>query len=590
MSPQIKQLDPITITKIAAGEVIDRPASIVKELIENSIDAKATKITIKIENGGKKTIAITDNGSGIYPDDLVIAPKPHTTSKITVIEDLTDIGSFGFRGEALASICHAAKLTITSKTESELGYSITAFQDEISDLAPATHPRGTTILVQDLFFDMPVRRKFFKTDATELSHILDIVTQFCLVFPAIDFELTSNEKTLINTTGISDQNHLLVQFFGKSIKDQLVPVETTIGSFHISGWISDPTLTYGNRNKQFFAVNNRVINNSVLYRATQISFKDRIPARRFPLVLLHLSTEQNQIDVNIHPQKLDIKFLDPSFIFDALPKAISVSLQAHHAKSIPLTTQPVPDPHQPPTPVFVPEPVSDATPPPEPEYENFSYTPPPPPQPAAIESAMDLFKPTELTQPETSYTHFQIFETYIVVKAPSGIIILDQHAVHERILYERIKTDFGQETNRQPLLVTEVIDLPPDEFAVFESNSDYFSHLNFVIEPFGANQIKVIEIPVAFQSSNLSILIPEIISQIKDIPESARDLTLDQKERLQRKACIAAIKAGKKMHPSEVSQLIKDLIDSPSNYTCPHGRPLYIQLNQSKLETLFLRT
>jgi len=587
----IHQLDSITINKIAAGEVIDRPSSIVKELIENSIDSGATRIRVELEEGGIKLIRITDNGKGISKEDLPIAPLRHTTSKIDSIDDIYSLGSFGFRGEALASISHVGQTEIISKVSGSPAYKISAFKDHISTPEPGSHSGGTTISVHNLFDEIPVRKKFLKTPRTELSYITDIVTQFALVYPTLDFTLSNNGNETINTTGIQQQDQLIMHLFSKSLKPHLVPVDTTIGPVHIKGTISDPGVTFSNRSKQIIAVNSRLVKNPIIQKAIQQSYQDLIPQRRFPLVILSISIAQDSIDVNVHPQKLDVKFMNPGFVFDTIPKAISLSLQQKEAKVGSLEQQGAS--YTPITEKFAATPspftVSDSHP-------SIPTTPlmnrmvPSQPSTQDVDAAIQLFDRKGPALIRKEFDYFQLFNTYIIVRSDDGLWVLDQHAVHERILYEKFKaSQHDPESFKQLLLLSEVIELPPDLVPIFEEEQSYLEQLGFTTELFGPQQIIVREIPTLFSGASLSELILDILNQLKMVPGSTRNLTLDQKESLQMKACKAAIKAGKTLAPQEVKQLVEDLITSPSNYSCPHGRPLFIQFDKDKLERLFLR-
>ena len=594
MRGRIKQLDSVTINKIAAGEVIDRPASIVKELIENSLDAHATAITIDIKDGGKKCIHITDNGNGFHHEDLPLAPLRHATSKIRSLDDIYETESFGFRGEALASICHCAHLTITSKQENESAYTITAYKDDISAVKKTSHPKGSSIIINDLFHDLPVRQRFLKSTATELSYIVDYCIQFSLSNPHVSFVLLSDGQEKLNTTGITDLFQLIILFYGKSLKDSCVAVNETIGPITFIGYISDPTLTFSNRTKQLITVNGRIIKNSLIIKAITNSFRDLIPQRRFPLVILHITITQSLVDVNIHPQKADIKFVNPGFLFDCIPKVIMMSLQSsnQHTNPIePIIREPQSSHGDKNKAISYPSFTASSS-------SNESYI-----EPYRVinkplisdtsnltEALPNLLSPLSSdTQPAKPLDYIQVLNTYIFLNTPTGAYLIDQHAVHERILYEKIKVQVAAQTERQVLLLSEVIDISLDLMIIFESEQDYFKELNFLIEPFGMDQLIVREIPNIFQKSSVAKLIISILNQLKDYPGSTRNLTLDQKEILQRQACRAAIKAGQTLYPEEINQLLIDFIKSPQNYTCPHGRPLYIFYNKSKLESLFLR-
>ncbi len=593
MTSVIKQLDAVTINKIAAGEVIDRPVSIVKELCENAIDAGATQITIDIEDGGKQRIRITDNGYGFYKEDLPLAPLKHSTSKIQALEDIYQTETFGFRGEALSSICHCAHLSITSKQEHAPAYSITAHEDYISEVKPASHSKGTTIDVQGLFENLPVRQRFLKTQATEFSYIYETCVHLSLIHPSIDFKLISNGIEKLNTTGINSLFEVIFLLYGREAHEACVPLDESIGPNSFSGYISNPTYTLSNKTKQVFSVNGRLIKNPLLSKALQQSYKDIIPARRFPLAVLNISTSSSSLDVNIHPQKLDVKFLNPGFIFDCLPKVIYQSLQASQSHTRPLDS------------IMQPPIKSSASITQTPQFTpSYAYTPTPlsssskHPPTQSTQAVNDLSRPlsenipTPPTPNKIGYEpleFLQILNTYIILKTDTGAYMIDQHAVHERILYERIKQESSSQKARQVLLLSEIIPLSADLMAIFMSQQDFFKSLNFIIEPFGTTDIAIREIPVMFQLASIPSLIIDMLEQLKTYPQSSRDLTLDQKEKLQRQACRAAIKAGQCLQESEIRKLLEDFMSSPQNYTCPHGRPLFKFFNQTKFESLFLR-
>ena len=594
---RIQQLDSVTINKIAAGEVIDRPASIVKELIENALDARASSITIDIKEGGKQLIRMTDNGDGFHKDDLALAPLRHATSKIRSLEDIYETESFGFRGEALSSICHCAHLSIVSRQKNESAYEISAYKDTISPIKKTTHAPGTTLTITDLFHELPVRQRFLKTNATELSYILDYCIQFSLAHPHVSFVLTADETEKLNTTGITDLYQLMILLYGKSIKDSCIPVNETIGPLTFTGYISDPTLTFSNRNKQIITVNGRLIKNNLIMKALTDSYRDMIAQRRFPLAILDIKLEPSLIDVNIHPQKTDIKFVNPGFLFDCLPKVVMMSLQASNKHTNPI--EPIVHTQQPlQTQTIASHSLSSSTNSATPFHDHSVIEPyqvvdkQPEFDSDVIHALPNLLQP--LSEDRSSHTsspldYIQVLNTYIFLNTPTGAYLIDQHAVHERILYEKIKTHAATQTARQVLLLSEVIDVSLDLMVIFEAEKDYFLELNFLIEQFGSDQLIVREIPNIFQKSSINSLVISILNQLKEFPGSTRNLTLDQKETLQRQACRAAIKAGQTLYPEEINQLLHDFIKSPQNYTCPHGRPLFIFYDKSKLESLFLR-
>ncbi len=586
----IRILDPVTVTQIAAGEVIDRPASIVKELIENALDAGADTIGVDIENGGKASIVVKDNGSGISKTDLPLAPVKHATSKITALDDIYSTLTFGFRGEALASMAHVGYVDIVSRTQdSPVGYKLSTFLNDISELEPVSHTVGTYISVKDLFKNLPVRQQFWKSDATEAGYIYDIVLHHALIHPQKNFVLTHNGKELFNSTGIQTAKQLLVHSVGKDLKDRLIEVDVEAGLLHAVGVIGNPTLTYPNRAKQWLAVNGRPIKNPTLFKAIQQGFRDLIPNNRFPLAVLNIQLGSNAVDVNIHPQKQDVKFLSPGKIIEIIPNviqsALNDTLQRSQTRSelpsslgsvsrlfsSPPSAAPVPSSYQTAFSSFI-------TP--------LSVSSDPSPQ-LMPQLPLTALIPDFEKQIEGSY--FQLFNTYLVIKTSQSLAVLDQHAVHERILYEQIKVRAVSSGQTQPLMVAEVIDVPQDLMFQLEEAQSILSELGFVIESFGPASIAVREIPIEFSETPLGPLMLRFLELMKDVPGASPDLLLERKEKLQMMACKAAIKAGKTMTLAETQALIKDFLSSPSNYTCPHGRPLCIELDKADLEKLFLR-
>lgn len=567
----IRLLDEATINRIAAGEVIDRPASVVKELVENSLDAGATAIRIEIEQGGIKSIRITDNGQGMSADNLKLAPVRHATSKIQAFDDIYSAFTFGFRGEALASICHIARVFLMSCVQGQEAYAVEVLDTEISDPVKTAHPPGTTIHVKDLFGHLPVRQKFLKNPATEFSYIYEWIIQFALINPAVDFVLTHNSVEMLNTTGISNQLDLLALIYDPSLRGQMLPVDSELAMGHVTGYISKPTLTFANRSRQFIAVNRRTIRNSLLQRVVNQVYQDLIPQRRFPLVLLNIDMHQDLLDVNIHPQKTDVKFLDGSHLFSELSHALKAAVQFEGdvvqteymapSESLPNRVH-----------TFVSRPESVAA------YRGQ----------VQAEHWAPLFNLDTITASGTQpFEYVQVFDTYIVLKTQLALYILDQHAVHERILYEKLKVPL-KNTQSQSLLVSEVMTLTPAQYAVFETHQAKLQSLGFELEAFGGLQIIIRAIPQQLHPPSSIELVSCLLDALGDDTLSLQSKS--EQERLQTMACKAAIKAGKRMSELELRELLREFLDTPANFTCPHGRPVYIRFEKSDLEKLFLRT
>ena len=605
----IQQLDEVTINQIAAGEVIDRPASIVKELLENALDAGATRIDVTLVDGGKQGITISDNGSGISKDDFPKAFLRHATSKIRSISDVTGVATLGFRGEALASICHVAQVTVTSSQTQGEGLRMHVYQDQFSEITEVSASLGTTIEVTDLFADLPVRRNFLKSGGTELSHIYDVVLKFSLCFPHVDFVLQQLSKTLISTVGISDQPTLLQLHFSDVATDMLFPVQEEMGSVTVSGIIASPHVTFSTRQKMIVMVNGRLVQSPVIYKAIQDSYKELIPARRFPLVLLHIQLDGEVVDVNIHPQKMDVKFVSSGFLYDCIPKIIRVTLQkasASHAQKLEtISTIDTGDKA-----VASPAPfsISHAAKPLENVLSDFSvsesvgldpsfggasvvhpggYRPSSERPNEPLKQFQTLYSDTGASSGDISF--LQVFDTYLVFKTADGLYMLDQHAVHERILYEEFQDGAEDIKDRQVLLVPDIVSVDVSLMGVYEAYKEDFMSFNFIIDVFGEDQLAIREVPVILAQANASILIVDLLEDLKEYGAKPADLRVELKPWLQMRACKAAIKAGKKMSQLELKQLLKDFVECPSNFTCPHGRPLYIHYTKKQLESLFLR-
>ena len=617
---EIKILDNATINKIAAGEVIERPQSIVKECIDNSLDAGASRISIAIKDGGIGSIIIEDNGKGIYKDDLPLCLTRHATSKIERLEDIYSTSTMGFRGEALASICHVSELEITSRHQNAPhGYRLYSNGDTTSSLSEANREVGTTISIKNVFANIPVRRKFLKRASTEFSAIFIIVQQYALLWPEIDFILTHEGSERLNTSGISDGATLLQLIYGKTLKGKLIKIDEEIGGVKVDGWISDPTLTFSNRSKQLVGINGRPIQSPILHKIITDAYRDVIPYKRFPLVLLRIFLPRDTLDVNIHPKKSEIKFLHPEMLFSVLPKLFSRAFggvhsdlmalretgrqeipgfpgeQIRHFGRDPEPTYNIPRPNS-----WIPNQIGDDT-----QNggstelqisENHQQS-----AHQVLPQHLNAPLPTRTPSPTLFSTeerhrldvanldYLQLYDTYIVLNAKNTLWLLDQHAVHERVLYETFKThESADQIPTQPLLVPIVIDVTPDLMAVYDAISDQLPALGMDIGEFGPNQLVVREIPSHLLKSKISNWLVNLLESCRDFEGEGAKLP-DRKDTLQMRACKAAIKAGMRLETEEVHALLEQFLNSPSNFTCPHGRPLFISFNKEEIERLFLR-
>ena len=597
---KIHILDETTINKIAAGEVIDRPASIVKELVENSLDAEANNIKIEIEDGGKRKIAIYDDGHGISRVDLPLALLRHATSKINSLEDIYATLSMGFRGEALASIRHVAEVKIISRKLDQDAYEIEANQDHVSELKPSARTTGTTIMVEYLFEKIPVRKKYLRSSTTEFSYIYDLVQKLALIYPEKNFVLIQDHKEVLNTNGLTDLNDLAVLFFGKELKGNLIKLDYEFTNFKCVGVVSNSLVSFSNKNKEIIAINKRIIKNMVIQKVISTCFQSVIPPKRFPLAIINLELPPKLIDVNIHPQKLDLKFLNSSFVFDNLLKVLRDALEINHGLK---------------------EEVDQG-------FINYYQD-----QEQAKFSTLGLFKPAvsreeaaaaerlycseskasisedallfEASNPQlrsntflagqinettkealSKIEFFQIFNSFLVVNAWNAIWLIDQHAAHERLLFDylrhKAKADFTK-----ILLIPEVIELAPPHYDFIIKNLGVIKDLGFELDDFGSNQIVIREIPIWFNEVDLKDFFDNFIESLDE--DKFTEMLEDNREKLHRKACKMAIKAGHKLSELEIRKLISDILNGKISLTCPHGRPFISKITKYDLEKMFSR-
>ncbi|WP_427338728.1 DNA mismatch repair endonuclease MutL [Caloranaerobacter sp. DY30410] len=617
---KIKVLDDTTINKIAAGEIIERPASVVKELVENSIDAGATSITIEIKGYGKDYIRVTDNGTGIEGDDLEIAFMRHTTSKINKIEDLEKIKSLGFRGEALASISAVSQVKVITKTDNNLiGNQIILHGGKVINKEEVGCPKGTTIIVTNLFYNTPVRAKFLKSESKETLKINDTIYKLALSNPNISFKYIKDNKVIFKTRGNGDEEDVIYNLFGRNFLNSLTKINYKNDNFLIKGFISEPSFTRGNRSHQYFFVNNRYIKSNLLSKTIESAYGTLLPSNRFPVIILYLFIPPYEIDVNIHPTKTEVRFRNEKEICntiydvvknflkkeDIIPqmnitnknnvqetqinfidnlstknnynKALSNFLVEKNSKinyEKPIDNEIKKDFN-----------ISNN----DEVYENRQV----------ITNTLikeDKEDPVENEQ-KFSIDNIQIigtlFSTYILAedKLNAVLYIIDQHAAHERIMFEKLKKQFkNQIVISQQMLVPEIINLTFNEYKKVELNLEIFNKLGFTIEPFGKYSIVLRSVPVIFNRPNAKELFLDILDNLENFDsklESNYDLRL---EKIMKLACTSSIKAGDKIDELEISSLIKELFKTENPYTCPHGRPTIIKLTQSELEKKFKRT
>lgn len=599
---KIKVLDELTVQKIAAGEVIERPSSIVKELIENSLDANSSSITVEIRNGGKSYIRVTDDGDGFLEEDLQIAFKRHSTSKINTVDDLYRIMSFGFRGEALASISAVSKVEVLTKTEGSLS-GIQAFVEEgkIVRQQPVGCPKGTTMIVRDLFYNLPVRKGFLKSDTVESNHISDILYKLALGNEGITFKFIKDNKIIFNTTKNNDLITNVYTLLGKEFSDNLIKVDYERENLRIYGYISNNTFYRSNRNHQYIYVNNRYIKDDFISNIIESRYKSVIPNNRFPVFLIFIEVDPSFIDVNIHPTKQQIKFSNQLNIQEVLEDIVDKTI--YEAMSIPkaLLAEGKIDDKIEELPLLYKVDGGNG------EWKAYDS-----PYDSSMESENNVLEENveylDKDKGNTIETGISgekrngfndifergrivgvVFSTYILVEnlELNKLYIIDQHAAHERIMYERYKREYEDErVVTQKLITPEIIELTNGEFATVMENMELFRKLGFELEEFGTNSVIIRGVPIIFGKPEIKKLFFELLDTIGSNIRSSYEVKLDK---IMKIACTKAIKSGDSITNLEIKSLFDQLKNTKNPFTCPHGRPTIIEISREDLEKEFKR-
>ncbi|MCT4635251.1 MAG: DNA mismatch repair endonuclease MutL [Rickettsiales bacterium] len=597
----IKILSNTIINRIAAGEVVERPSSAVKELVENAIDAKASRVDIIIENAGRNLITIIDDGIGMNKEELLLATERHTTSKLPD-EDINNIEFFGFRGEALPSIASVSRITITSRPQndtSEFAWSINIIGGEKQEPHPASLSKGTKIEVRDLFFATPARLKFLKTEKTEIHYIVDCLKKIAMANPNIAFSLTSEGKEIFNYDAYDGEEALynrLNDIIGKGFKENFTYIQSEDSDYSLRGYISAPTYNVGTSNEQYFFINKRPVKDKLLSMAVKIAYQDFIPHGRHPLLCLFLEIDSVFVDVNVHPAKSEVRFKDSNLIRGAVISAIkhgirSIGKQASdHLTEVAISS-------------FIPENVPSMQ---EPSRAQYSASPKPnftrPVIPDAQTTAaifapiepMVNAEPAEFDQAQVNFplgaACGQIHDTYIISQTEDGMILIDQHAAHERIFYERLKKEIlNKQIKTQRLLVPEIIELPEHVIEQLLANREEFVNLGLYFESFGSKEISVTELPALLKCKDVKKLILDIVD---DLNEYNQQVSLEKKIQhfLATFACHHSIRAGRNLSIKEMNSLLREMEDCDHTGQCNHGRPTYIKLDLKAIEKLFERS
>lgn len=650
---KINILDQDTINKIAAGEVVERPSSVVKELVENSIDAGATAVSVSITGGGAVQIRVTDNGSGFERDDLDIAFQKNTTSKIRCADDLMSVQSLGFRGEALSSISAVSKLELLTKTKDELvGIRYVIHGGVKQEEQEVGCPTGTTFVVNDLFYNTPVRRKFLKSAMTEAGYVNDVMERIALSNPNVSIKFSNNGKLLINTSGNGKLRDVIYGIFGREIATELCEVQRKAGELSMSGMIAKPVISRGNRNYENYFLNGRYIKNPLISKAIEEAYRGYMMQNKYPFTVLMLQIPNDLFDVNVHPAKLEVRFTQPELIYEFVYHAVRTTVveceTIHKAnlvaeekivtKQVPTST---PEPFESirvaePRPVIAPltefhqtEKEIPATPPlPHPNITSYLQHP-------AVENDLDFIKesmPYKCVKDNSPNTIIddtkivmvdpspilnetnpmveeskpvqlsflsenakkehriigQLFATYWLVEYDNKLYIIDQHAAHERVLYEKLLAAYKSATgSAQQLYPPIVITLSLREQEVLEKAMPYLTKLGYEIEAFGGNEYKLSAIPAELSSISKKDFLMEVLDELT---ESGISLEAESMyEKIASMSCKAAVKGNQTLSYTEASALIEQLMKLENPFHCPHGRPVTIELSKYEIEKKFKR-
>ncbi len=577
----IKILPENLVNQIAAGEVVERPASVVKELVENSIDAGASSIVVEVKNGGKAFTKVTDNGQGMSRDDLQLALQRHATSKISEEKDLWAISTMGFRGEALASIASVSKLTIKSKNDDDIGGSqIDCEGGEIRNIADTGMNRGTVVEVFDLFFNTPARQKYLKKDSTEFSHISGLFNTIALAHPEMALKLIHNGKVVSDFARVTDLISRVSDVFGAATADAMLPIFYGGSDFQMDGFAGKPLLSRSTSSHQYVFVNGRAIQHHLLAHRIKAAYHSMLMENKKPVFILNIKIDPSLIDVNVHPRKIEVRFEDQQALVKRVYGAVSSALEKanlmpkgfsesrhYMSDSLPKMQQPKMD--------FSPGKSAN--------------------QEMNAKDAMEFSKKTMVDRDSAGLHEprikaiTQIADSYIVAQSEDGLVLFDQHAAHERVRFEQLMDQFEkQEKSVQALLVPQQIEFSSDEVALIKENQTIFDGLGFEIEPFGGKSFVIQAVPSCLSGEDIDTVIKGVLDDLQnEKPPSNMQGKIE--EILTYMSCRSAIKFGQGLRLDEMQALILQMEKLKRPYTCPHGRPTMVSLTLSELEKMFGR-
>ena len=588
---RIQRLPDAVIDRIAAGEVVERPASVVKELLENSLDAAARSIRIELANGGKSSIVVDDDGLGMTCEEARLSVERHTTSKLASSDDLERITTFGFRGEALCSIAAVSVLQVRTQCEGFAGIELTIRGGELETEREIAGARGTRIQVDRLFFNVPARRKFLRADATELAHIVRLITRTALVRPETRFRLEHAGQTLLDTPPAADPAARLVQIFGRERARKMLPFELESGGLKAHGFAGRPVDGLPRRDSQHLFVNGRIVSDRVLQHAINAAYGETMPRGRYPALVLFLEADPALVDVNVHPQKNEVRFSAAQQVHETVRHAIRSALQ--DATVVPELSELRPGPSGAPV---SPGGIGDATLAYLQRHRDqpsgaAHWTASQPQSSLIARPATPLIDRPRVEDDDSAAMPLgQYLESYIVAQDRQGILLVDQHAAHERVLFEKYLADAEDDVVEvQTLMFPQTLELSPDEQSWLLSELEEFSRLGFRIEPFGGTTVRVCAIPAIAGSTDPTELIRELLGQADTARNATRDTRALRRRMITTAACHAAIKVNYPLSRPAMQRLLDDLFRVENPSTCPHGRPALFRLSLDEIERAFRR-
>ncbi len=592
--PVIRQLDDAAINRIAAGEVLERPASAVKELVENAIDAGATRVEVVIADGGKTLIRVTDDGCGMAAGDLPLALSRHATSKIDG-SDLLNINSFGFRGEALPSLGAVGRLTITSRVPGDGAHSIAVSGGRMSDVRPAALTGGTVVELRDMFYATPARLKFLRTDRAEAQAVGDVVKRLAMAEPFVTFILRDasggDQRTIFRADAESgdlfDALHgRLRSVLGRNFAENALPIDAERDGFHLTGYAALPTYSRGAAVAQFLFVNGRPVRDKMLLGALRAAYMDVLSRDRHPVAALFVDCDPTLVDVNVHPAKSEVRFRDPGTVRGLIVSGLRHALaDAGHRASTTVANATLG--------AITPEPASPRVYQMDrPSFSARSMTFQAQ-APGFHEAPSARIEPVVEDEPDhlpLGAARAQVHENYIIAQTETGIVIVDQHAAHERLVYEKLKAQMAENgVAAQALLIPEIVEMTESEAAQLMEIADDLARLGLTLEPFGGGAIAVRETPAILGEVNAEAILRDILDELADQGDSA-SVQARIEAILSRVACHGSIRSGRRMQGAEMNALLREMEATPLSGQCNHGRPTYVELKLADIERLFGRT